>query len=114
MNSDNKAAVWKPDWFQKGGIGYTVQSHKGKMEIIVKATGDGKINLNLRGVSVTPSNDPSKRIPFWIDYTKFIVNGEIIFDKLIPVWLWKAYEYNIDAKADEEIKIEVEWIRHKD
>ena len=112
--SDDKANVRKPDWLQKGGIGYIIQSHKGKMEIIAKATGDGKIQLNLRGVSVAPSNDPKKRIPFWIDYTKFIVNGEIIFDKLTPVWLWKAYEHNIDAKADKEIKIEVEWIRHKD
>jgi hypothetical protein len=111
--SDDKATVDKPDWFNKNGVGYVIQSYVGKLEIVAKANSNGQIQVNLRGVSVCPSNDPSKRIPFWIDYTKFNVNDKLIFDKLIPVWLWKPYDYNMTAKADEEIKISVEWVAHK-
>ncbi len=111
--SDDGAKVEKPNWFQKGGIGYQIQSYVGKLEFIAKAEADGKINLWLRGVSVAPSNDPSKRIPFWIDYTKLIINGEIIFDKIVPVWLQEPYSYKMDVKAGEEIKICAEWLPHK-
>ncbi len=111
--SDDEAKVEKPNWFQKGGIGYQIQSYVGKLEFIAKAEADGKINLWLRGVSVAPSNDPSKRIPFWIDYTKLIINGEIIFDKIVPVWLQEPYSYKMDVKAGEEITICAEWLPHK-
>ncbi len=111
--SDDKAKVFKPDWFQKEGIGYFIQSSVGSLEIIVKATADGQIDLNLRGVKVKDPNDNSKIIPYWIDYTKLIVNGQVIFDTLTSAWLKKPYKHKINAKAEEEVKIQVEWLPHK-
>ena len=111
--SDDKATVEKPAWFNKGGIGYVIQSYAGKLEIIAKATADGKIQLNLKGLDIRNSEDKSKRIPYWIDYTKLAVNGKIIFDKLTPVWHDKSYDYTLDAKDNKEIKIQVEWLPHR-
>lgn len=111
--SDDKATVWKPDWFNKDGIGYQIQSYVGKLEIVAKATIDGQIRLLLRGVDIRRREDTSKRVPYWVDYTKFIVNGKVIFDKLTPAWHDKPYNYNMDAKASDEIKIQVEWLPHR-
>ena len=112
--SDDKATVWKPAWFNKGGIGYQIQSYAGSLEIVAKATADGQIYLSLKGLDVREPKDNSKRIPYWIDYTKLIVNDKTIFDALTPTWHDEPYTYTFDAKADEEIKINVEWLPHKD
>ena len=111
--SDKKAAVWKPAWLQKSGIGYQIQSYAGKLDFIAKATSDGQILLNLMALDVRDPKDNSKRIPYWIDYTKLTVNGKSIIDKITPAWHDKAYRHNIDAKAGEEIKIQVEWLPHR-
>lgn len=112
--SDDKADVWRPDWFQENGIGYMVQFYEKKIELVAEAVMAGKINLSLRGLDVRNPEDTSKRIPHWVDYTKLIINGQVIFDKLMPVWHDKPYTYNLDLKAGGEIKIQAEWIPHMD
>ena len=113
--SDDKATVWKSAWFQKNGIGYQIQSYwnASELEIVAKSTVDGKINLYLRGLDIPSPEDRSKRFPYWVDYTKLTVNGETIFDKVTPAWHDKAYNYTFDVKADDEIKLQIEWQPHK-
>ena len=110
--SDKQAETEKPPFLQKDGIGYKVQSYSGKMEIVAKATSDGLLRLNLRGLDVRAKGNKSKRVPFWIDYTKLSVNGKVIFDKPTPAWHNEPYEYALDVKAGEEIKIQTEWLPH--
>ena len=112
--SDEKAKVEKPAWFQNDGIGYIIQSHIGKLELVVKTAGEGQLRFRLGGISVYNPTDKTKRIPHWVGYTKFVVNENVIFDKLTPVWHDKPFHYNLDVKADEEIKIQAEWLPHKD
>ena len=112
--SDDRAGVWKPGWFQHGGIGYMIHSYVGKLEFAVKATVDGKIVLILRRINGGfTSGDNPKRIPYWIDYTLLTINGETIIDKLTPVWHDKPFFYTINAKADEEFIVQVEWLPHR-
>ena len=111
--SDYRATIWKPKWFQKNGIGYQIQSYAGKLDIIAKATIDGKIRVSLKGIDVRAPEDNSKRIPYWIDYTKLTVNAKTIFDTLTPAWHDKVYPYTMDVKAGEEVQIQVEWLPHR-
>ena len=111
--SDAKATVLKPDWFQKGGIGYQIQSYKGNMEIVAKATVDGQINLRLMGLYMSNPEDKSKCVPYWIDYTKLTVNDKVIFEELTPVWHDKPYHYTLEVKADDEIRIKTYWLPHQ-
>ena len=108
--SDEKATVWKPDWFQKEGIGYQIESRAGNLEFTAQTDSDGQIRLWLRGIAVRGS--ANKFIPHWVDYTKFIVNEKTIFDIPTPAWHDKPYNYIMDAKAGEEIKIQVEFLPH--
>ena len=111
--SDDKAEILKPAWFNKDGIGYQIQSYAGNMTIAAKATADGQINLNLRGLNVKDAKDESKRVPYWIDYTKLSVNDKVIFDATTPVWHDKPYRHNFDVKAGDEITLKVEWLPHR-
>ncbi len=112
--SDHKASLCKPGWLQKGGIGYQIQSYAGKLEIVAKATVDGPVNLNLMGLDIRDPKEYSKRIPYWVDYTKLTVNGKVVLDKLTPAWHDKRYYYTVNAKAGEEIKVQMEWLPHRD
>ncbi|MBR0059986.1 MAG: hypothetical protein IJP68_00755, partial [Selenomonadaceae bacterium] len=105
--SDDKAKVWKPDWFNKGGIGYQIQSYAESLEIVAKATADGQLLLRLMGIYVSYPKDSTKRVPCWIDYTKLVVNGSVIFDKLTPTWHDKPYVYTMNVKAGDELKIQI-------
>ena len=111
--SDDRAEIRQPEWFNKNGVGYLIQSYVGKLDIIFKVIDGGSINLSLRGLYSPDPKDKSKRIPYWVDYTKFTVNGEIIFDELTPAWHDKPYRYGIKAKADSEITISFEWLPHR-
>lgn len=111
--SDDNAEVKKPSWLQQGGIGYQIQSEVGKLEVVTKAASDGQLSFNLKGISVSDPNDKAKRIPHWIGYTKFVINEQTIFDKLTPAWHDKPYKHNMKVKADEEIRIQVEWSPNK-
>ena len=111
--SDDKANVTKPNWFQNGGIGYMITSYVGKLKFVAKAAADGQIQLRLRGIDMRNPKDSTKKIPYWIDYTKLTVNGKTIFDKLTPVWHDKPYRHDMDAKAGKEITFEVEWLPHR-
>ena len=109
--SDENATVMKPSWLQKDGVGYQIQSYAGNLEVIAKSTVDGKIKMTLLGIDVRDSEN--KRIPHWVDYTKFTVNENVILNKLIPAWHNKSYNHAVDTKAGEEIKIQVEWLPHR-
>ena len=112
--SDDQAKVLKPTWFQNNCIGYLITSYEGKLKFIAKTTADGQIKLNLRGMDVRDLKDKSKRVPYWIDYTALIVNGQTLLDTLTPAWHDKPYRYITNVKAGDELTIEVEWLPHKD
>ncbi|MBR4903147.1 MAG: glycosyltransferase [Selenomonadaceae bacterium] len=111
--SDDNAKVKKADWLSENESGYFIQSYCGKLDFIVKVAGDGQIQFVLKGIDMRDSKDKSKRVPYWVDYKKFTVNDKVIFDKLIPAWHDKPFRYKLNVKADEEIKIEVEWLPHR-
>ena len=111
--SDDKAEIRKPAWFNRDGVGYVIQSYAGKLAIVFKIIDGGSIKMELKGLFYADLKDNSKHIPYWVDYTKFSVNDKIIFNKLTPVWHDKPYRYNLDVKAGDEIKIQMEWLPHR-
>ena len=111
--SDEKAKVGKPNWFQKKGIGYVIMSYTGKVDFIAKATVDGQIRLILRGMDIRTLEDRKKRIPYWIDYTKLTINDDTLFDAVTPTWHDEPYQYTFDVKANDEVKVQVEWLPHR-
>ena len=83
------------------------------MVISAKSTLSGKIDLRLRGIVVRNQEDPSKIVPYWIDYTSLTVNDKQIFDELTPVWHNKPYSYILDVEAGEVISLQLTWLPHR-
>ena len=111
--SDDKAEIWKPEWINRNGVGYAIQSYAGKLDIVFKVNKSGFILLTLRGLFCTAPDNKSKRIPYWVDYTKLTVNKKVIFNNLTPAWHDKPYTHKVETKADEEITVSVEWLPHR-
>ena len=111
--SDRKATSFKASWLPQSQSGYFIHSYAGNLEIVAKPSTDGQLFLYLRGTDTRKPDDKSKRLPCWIDYTKLLVNEKVIFDELTPTWHDKPFIHKIDVKADEAIKIEVEWLPHR-
>ncbi|MBQ6296546.1 MAG: glycosyltransferase [Selenomonadaceae bacterium] len=111
--SDNQSSVVKPSWFQKDGTAYVIHSYAGKIEIFAKATSNGQFTLKLKGVDVRDNKDKSKRIPYWIDYTRLTINDKKIFGSLKSAWHDKPYRYTVKLPAFQEIIIKVEWLPHR-
>ena len=100
--SDDGAKLLKPGYWQNRGICHAVDSYVGSLEIVAKVAVEGEAIVRLSGAA-----------KFYIDYTKFIVNDKIIFDKLTQTRYDKPYVYKKEVKAGEEIKIQVEWLPHR-
>lgn len=109
--SDNEADISAPDWFQKDGKGYVVISKKGDITIDLGMRTSSDLFIYLRGIDIRQNNI---RIPYWIDYTKFSINGEEKIIKRTPAWYDTPLFYSYQAKAGEIVSLHVEWEPHID
>lgn len=99
--SDDKAKLFKPSWWQSKGICHELDSYVGKLEIVAKTLVDGLLQVRLSGAFT------------WIDYERLTINGNVIFDTIHSTHGNSPYVHSMNAKAGEEIKIQVEWLPHR-
>lgn len=109
-NSDENSSISSPNWFkQDDGIGTTIYSFKGNLNLKIKCINDGKLNIRLRGINIISKND--EKIPIFIKYTNFCINNEQILTESKIVSHDRFYQCNeINVKNGEIIKIYIEWI----
>ena len=109
--SDNAIHFEKPGWFKKfDGAGMVLHSLKGSLDLEIKCIQDGQLNIWLRGVDFRDKND--KRAPIFVDFTKLMINEELIFDSRITVSLDHALSYHYikeKVKDGDTFNIHVEW-----
>lgn len=99
--SDDRAKLFKPSWWQSKGICHGLDSYVGKLEIVAKTLADGLLQVRLSGAFT------------WIDYERLTINGNVIFDTIHSTHGNSPYVHSMNAKAGEEIKIQVEWLPHR-
>lgn len=106
--SDESASMKYPEWFKNDfGSGVVIQSSKGHITFKIKCINDGNLDLNLRGVDFRGFNN--HRIPISIEFNKFLINDEVIFDENILVWHDNPFSYSVPVKHNEEYTIRAEW-----
>lgn len=111
---DPKAQIFKEEQSAENAASCVIFSYSGKLEFVIGVSTRGTLQLNLRGLDIHDSANSSKRIPYWIDYTKLTVDGKLVFDNLTPVWHDDFCRYDItNIQAGREIKIQVEWLPHR-
>lgn len=110
--SDEEANIKEPEWLQKSGKGIIIESYALSMDIVIKPKTEGQLEISLRGIDVSDGN--GGRIPYWIDYSVFTINGESMLDQLTPAWHNNIVLKTVEAHENEEIQIHVEWKPHID
>ena len=106
----NDLDISSPQWFNKKGKGYLVQSKEGFLKIKCTITGDGILEIALRGEDYRVNE---KKIPIYITYTSFNVNGKDLILEPICVWHDEPYIYQIPVKNNEVYTISISWKEEK-
>lgn len=104
--SDKNAICTNPSWMQNLGCGYVLESSVLSLDVKLKVITEGIINISLKSKDVRKNG---RRVPYWINYTKLIINDKENIVKPIPAWHDKPVTYFYSAKAGEIISIHVEW-----
>lgn len=106
--SDNKAIVSMPQWLQKDGVGYTIESYRGVMDILIQSPSGGDLTIWLRGRAVF--DDDGNKVPYWIDFRNVKYNDEIVFEGTKSTWNEKPLQLEYRIEAGESIRLHVEWL----
>ncbi|MCI8991536.1 MAG: hypothetical protein HFG80_02225 [Eubacterium sp.] len=109
--SDHNAQIVKPEWLQKDGSGYMIESTGGVLDVSLRASGSGNLVAWLRGKDVRDQD--GNRVPYWIDYTNIRYNDNIISEEVKPAWHDKPVQMEYPIKAGETIRLHVEWLPHR-
>lgn len=107
--SDPSAVIDEPKWMRKKGSGRMIKSDQGSLSVKFKCMRSGNIEIALRGADLRGKD--GKRVPLWVNYTKFCVDGEPIFDAPTPIWHDKPYKLELKAKNGQCIEVYSEWER---
>ena len=71
FNSDSKSQSQFPNWFKtEQGDGLVISSDKNSLDLKIKCIEDGELKIWLRGLDIRDKDN--KRIPIYINYTKFV------------------------------------------
>ena len=108
---DSKANISTPAWCNCDKVkGYIVTSVKGEMVINFKCSGKGKLVIHLRGVDFTIGNKKKVRLPIYIDYHSFKVNGnELIKNNSKVVDHDHPFEYSENIDGSKEYSLFFKW-----
>ena len=101
------AEIAAPDWYKKAGIGYMIHSEQGNLEMKFRCVGSGELQILLRGIFAKDSS--GNHIPWWIRYTRFLVNGKPAFSGARAVWHDQPFRFQKKVKNGEEISVSVSW-----
>lgn len=106
--SDSSARYNYPSWFKdEFGEGLKIESNRHVLNIDIKCIGDGELNISLKSLDIR--NDSGEKIPIYINYNKFCINDEIIFDKQKLVWHDDSYNFKLNVRDNDIIRLNVEW-----
>lgn len=107
--SDPDYFYYYPSWFdniQGEGKGLVIESKKNFLDLTVKCIGTGELYLTLRGVDFRVNNE---RIPIYINYTKFKVNGIDILKENKLICHDKSYTIKLPVKNNDYVRISMSW-----
>ena len=108
-NSDSDSAVDCPNWYKDfEGTGTVITSKKGCIDLKIKCVNDGLLRIDFRGIDFKDKRN--RRVPIYIDYTKFVINGQTIFDSRLSICHDTPYRYfQENVKNNDILDIHIEW-----
>ena len=115
-NSDNAVKVMytspnvdvsSPSWFEYDyGKGVVLNTGEQSFDVRIKCIKDGILDIALRSPDVRMSG---KRVPSYVNYTKFKVNGKNILNDTLTLWHDIPYIHRTEVKDGETVRLHIEW-----
>lgn len=105
--SDNSADIAFPPWFSdEKGEGLIIETSAKVLDLKLKMINSGELNIVLKGVDY--ENGTNQRIPIYVQYNKFSVNGKLIIDSPKFINHDSPHIHYEEVKDGEIIEIHVE------
>lgn len=105
VTSDNSnSRINYPQWFDNGR-GCVVESEKKKFELDIECQGAGKLNLSFKGIDFR--NNPTDRIPIYVNYAK--LNYDSMINSNILACHDEHKDYSRECEDGEKIKVKLEF-----
>ncbi|RAP52096.1 MAG: hypothetical protein BZ137_09255 [Methanosphaera sp. rholeuAM130] len=106
--SDCNTYVEKPNWYNTNdGVGRIFLSSNNSLKLQIVCINDGNLEINIRSVDFKDSEN--KAIPIYIDYERFIVDSEVIFDNGKVIWHNQPFKFSKDVKDGQIVNISLFW-----
>lgn len=112
LPSDTGAIVSKPAWFQGQGPFYVITSYKENMKLRLETSGNGKLQILLKGLYILNTKKEPRNLPLWIDYTSMKVDGVEMLKEPCPVWHNKPFSLLKDVSGRNVFNVELSWKAH--
>lgn len=101
--------ITHPSWLNdEKGPGLIVMNEENSMNIKLKCIGSGNLIIKLRTMDLRDKN--GKRIPIYLNYTKFLINDEEILANDVTVWHDDPFIYERKINDDEIINISISYV----
>ncbi len=110
--SDANARVYAPSYMLDGGVGYVIESQKGKMKIRFRCVSGGTLHVNLRSLAVLDKD--KQRIPYFVDYSSAILEGTELLTGRQPVSHDMPVKTEWTVEPDQELVLEATWLPHEE
>ena len=111
--SDGNANVIALGGLPKFASGYVIFSRAGNLNITAETSADGRMQTSLFGVDIRNPKNPSARVPHRIYYTGMKINGNALFNDIVPAGYDNPCVCNVDVQAGAKISVQVEWLSHE-
>lgn len=107
-NSDEYSRHSYPRWFKNDkGEGLVIESYRGNLDLELQCINDGMLEIKLKGVDVRDDN--RQKLPIFINYTSFKVNGRDEIDSVLTR-NDKPFLFRKKVEDLEILRIHVEWL----
>lgn len=90
-----------------------IESSAMQLNFNIMFINNGEIDIVFRGIDVKESNG-NENIPYWIDYTSILVNGEEKLKQRTPIWYGSPITIKSDVTSGQVINFSVKWLPHID
>lgn len=102
---DDYESLSQPHWLSDPYSGFIITNKNNSIDFKVRCVGGGNLDIKLRGIDKKLNK---QRVPIYIDFTKFFVNGESVMNKNNIVFHNNPVIHSMKVKDDEIVKVHVE------
>lgn len=110
MEISNNSKYNYPSWFDGvlgEGKGLVIESNSNFVDITLRCIGDGELYLILRGIDFRVNGE---RIPIFINYTKFNINGIDVLKGNTLICHDKPFTFKLPVKNKDYVNLSLSWL----